>query len=83
VLRHSHATRAAVALATGDDSTLELSVTDNGVGFDPDGVVRLGHQGLANTRARAETIGGTVSIVSQPRSKAGTRVSVRVPYRAA
>ena len=76
VVRHSRATRASVELETGDDA-LELRIEDNGIGFDPDGVVKLGHQGLANTRARAENIGGTVVIDSKP--GAGTRVVVRVP----
>ena len=80
VVRHSRATRASVALETADDGALELRIEDNGIGFDPDGVVKLGHQGLANTRARAENIGGTVVVDSKP--GAGTRVVVRVPMPA-
>jgi signal transduction histidine kinase len=80
VARHSQASRASVALVTegdGDVPALELTIEDNGIGFDPDGVVKLGHQGLANTRERAASIGGTVTIDSRP--GAGTRVIVRVP----
>jgi signal transduction histidine kinase len=77
VVRHSRASRASVALETADDGALELKIEDNGIGFDPDSVVKLGHQGLANTRARAENIGGTVIIDSKP--GAGTRVVVRIP----
>jgi signal transduction histidine kinase len=83
VARHSHASRASVALAPdrdGDVPGLELTIEDNGVGFDPDRVVKLGHQGLANTRERAASIGGTVTIDSRP--GAGTRVIVRVPSAA-
>ena len=54
-----------------------LTIEDNGVGFDPAGVVKLGHQGLANIYGRAAKLGGTVTIESQPGS--GTRVVVRVP----
>jgi len=82
VARHSQASRASVALVMdGDDDVpaLELTIEDNGIGFDPDGVVKLGHQGLANTRERAARIGGTVTIDSRP--GAGTRVIVRVPNR--
>jgi len=80
VARHSRASRASVALiADGnrDVPALELTIEDNGIGFDPDGVVKLGHQGLANTRERAASIGATVTIDSRP--GAGTRVIVRLP----
>jgi signal transduction histidine kinase len=77
VLRHSQASRASVDLVVlGDGVTLELGIGDNGIGFDPAGVVKLGHQGLANTRERAARIGGTVTIDSRP--AAGTNVVVRV-----
>lgn len=78
VARHSRATRASVELmAPADGAPLELRIEDNGVGFDPARVVKLGHQGLANTRERASKIGGAVTLDSQP--GAGTRVLVRVP----
>ena len=78
VVRHSRASRAVVGLTVGDGGNIaELWVEDNGIGFDPAGVGRLGHQGLANTRERAAQIGGSVSIASRPDS--GTRVVVLVP----
>jgi signal transduction histidine kinase len=78
VVRHSRASRATVTLTTRNDgATVELTIADNGVGFDPGAVVKLGHQGLANTRARADQIGGTVTIDSRP--GAGARVVVVVP----
>jgi len=81
VVRHSLASWASVELAAEDDgAALALAIEDNGIGFDTARVVKLGHQGLANTRERAVKIGGTVTIDSQP--KAGTRVVVRVPNRA-
>jgi len=80
IARHSNASRASVALTTTPKgSLLELTIEDNGIGFDP-AVVKLGHQGLANTRERAARIGGTVTIDSRP--GAGTRVLVRVPTQA-
>jgi signal transduction histidine kinase len=80
VVRHSRATRASLELTVADDgATWELRIEDNGVGFDPASVGKPGHQGLANTRARAETLGGTILIDSRPGS--GTRVMVRVPTR--
>lgn len=80
VARHARASRAIVALTTSSDpTTLELTIEDNGIGFDPAGVVKLGHQGLANTRERVIKIGGAVTIDSRP--GAGTRVVVRIPGR--
>jgi signal transduction histidine kinase len=80
VLRHSKASSASVALREADGGSLELIIEDAGVGFDPGSVVKLGHQGLANTRERAATIGGSLAIDSKPGS--GTRIVVRVPRRA-
>jgi signal transduction histidine kinase len=81
VARHSRASRATLELENlTDESGLELTIEDNGVGFDPAGVVKLGHQGLANTRERAAGIGGTVTIHSRP--GAGSRIVVRFPNRA-
>jgi signal transduction histidine kinase len=77
VVRHSRATQASVELSrTNDERGLQLIIEDNGVGFDPAGVVKLGHQGLANTRERAIKIGGEVEIDSRPGG--GSRVVVRV-----
>ena len=73
-LRHSSAGHIAVAFRRrGNEVTLE--VTDDGCGFDPGAVVGKGH-GLANLRSRAEAMGGTLAIESDPRL--GTRVRIRV-----
>jgi signal transduction histidine kinase len=77
VVRHSRASRATLELTERSAGTTEQTIEDNGIGFDPDGVVKLGHQGLANTRERAAKIGGTVAIDSHP--GAGTRILVRIP----
>ena len=77
IVRHSRASRATLELTERTAGTTDLTIEDNGIGFDPGGVVKLGHQGLANTRERAAKIGGTVAIDSHP--GAGTRIIVRVP----
>jgi signal transduction histidine kinase len=77
VVRHSRASRATLELTERSAGTTELTIEDNGIGFDPGGVVKLGHQGLANTRERAAKIGGTVAIDSH--WGAGTRILVRIP----
>jgi signal transduction histidine kinase len=81
IVRHSQASRASLTLSNLDDGrVLQLAIEDNGIGFDPTGVVKLGHQGLANTRERAAQIGGTITIDSRPGS--GTRLFLRVPVQA-
>ena len=75
-----------------DRASLVLRVTDDGHGFDP-GQPRDGH-GLASLTARAQSLGGTLEIAScpgsprrssdpEPRAKAGTTITLRVPYRRA
>jgi signal transduction histidine kinase len=78
IVRHSRATRAIIDVGAVDGgAALELSIQDNGVGFDPDRSARMGHQGLANIRERAARIGGEVAIESGVGR--GTRLVVRVP----
>ncbi|MEA2653575.1 MAG: hypothetical protein QOI37_802 [Chloroflexota bacterium] len=80
VARHAQASRAIVELRTSSHPAgLELTIGDNGIGFDPARVVKLGHQGLANSRERASKIGAIIDIESRP--GAGTRVIVSVPER--
>jgi signal transduction histidine kinase len=75
VVRHARARRVELRL-TRDDHDLRLSVTDDGLGFDPD-AVPPGHLGLDGMRSRAERLGGSLRIETAP--GAGTRLSVRVP----
>jgi signal transduction histidine kinase len=55
----------------GTWSTVELEIADDGRGFDPSSI-SAGHFGLAIMRERAQAVGGTVQIRSQPGQ--GTRV---------
>ncbi len=73
VSRHSRATSIEVRLAWDLDG-LTLTVTDNGRGFDFEGVDGKG-LGLSSMRERVEAIGGAFSIGSTSR---GTRVEARV-----
>ena len=63
LVKHSRATQALIELRLRD-GCLELSVNDNGVGFDPAVVTDRGN-GLRNLRKRAETLGGCLTIDSQ------------------
>jgi signal transduction histidine kinase len=53
-----------------------LEVADNGCGFDLEAVRNLGGMGLSNMRERAEGLGGTFTILSEPGR--GTTVRVEV-----
>jgi signal transduction histidine kinase len=76
ITRHSRASRATVSLANVPNQGLvDLVITDNGQGFDPANVGKLGHQGLANMRERAASIGAAVTIDSGPGR--GTRLAIR------
>ena len=73
--RYSGAASVTVTLdVTGD--VLELRVSDDGNGFDPDLASRPGHQGIGNMRARAQSLGATLDITSRPGS--GTSVCLRL-----
>jgi signal transduction histidine kinase/ligand-binding sensor domain-containing protein len=71
VVKHSHASQAIVSLHISD--SLRLSITDNGVGFDPSNVT-ADHFGLRSMRERAETIGAKFQVESS--AEEGTQISV-------
>jgi signal transduction histidine kinase len=64
-----------------EDGLFVASISDNGVGFEPDDIARdysvRGSLGLLNMRERAERIDGSVSVESAP--DAGTTVTLVVP----
>lgn len=74
--RHSQATQGLVTVLR-DNGMLQIEISDDGIGFNPDDAKRGGH-GLANMAARAEEMGGILTIVSSPGQ--GTRVMVQVPW---
>ena len=77
VMRHSRASSAVIELQGRDGGGWLLSISDNGVGFEPATASRLGHQGLANVRERIAQIHGEVQVESEPGR--GTRVGIGVP----
>jgi len=76
IARHSGATRASLELAAAD-GTLRLVIGDNGRGFDVAEARSNRQRGLTNLNSRAEAIGGTMSLNSEP--GAGTRLELRIP----
>jgi signal transduction histidine kinase len=75
--KHASATTIRVDLR-GDPDALMLTVTDDGVGFDP-ATTPVG-SGLANIRDRVESVGGTLTTDSTPGG--GTRVRAVLAARA-
>jgi DNA-binding NarL/FixJ family response regulator/two-component sensor histidine kinase len=73
--RHAAATRARVRLSCRP-ATAELTVEDDGKGFDPDEKHTAG-LGLSGMRERAALLGGSLSVDSVP--GAGTRITLEVP----
>jgi signal transduction histidine kinase len=77
VARHAYATEVAVAAHVRWGEQAEISVWDNGRGFQPGGDGTGVSQGLGNMRARAEALGGNLTVNS--RRGRGTEVVLRLP----
>jgi PAS domain S-box-containing protein len=75
-VKHSGAAEAHVALS-GHGDRIELSVSDDGSGFDSDNVHEAAGIGLISMRERVKSVGGDISIESKVSH--GTRIQVRVP----
>ncbi len=75
---HAHAGTVQIAFAASRDR-LDVSITDDGRGFDPASVpgVEDGHLGLTVMRERARGHGGECQITSSPQT--GTRVNLWIP----
>jgi signal transduction histidine kinase len=75
-----HATPENIHIMIGfDDQSVELSVHDDGAGFDPGHAPGLaeGHLGLQGMRERMKRLGGVVKVESSPGQ--GTIIRARVP----
>lgn len=80
VAKHARAGRVDLALER-DCEHVSLSVTDDGMGFDPQSIPGAKALGLVGMRERAGLVGGSATIVSC--RGAGTSVRVTVPLREA
>jgi PAS domain S-box-containing protein len=79
VMRHAQASQAAIELRAGD-KTVCMTITDNGVGFDPKATASPPSQesgwGVLSMRERAEMVGGHLRVDSVPGR--GTRITIEV-----
>ena len=78
ISRHACASQVTIRVSATD--RLRVEVIDDGVGLEDAGEVGAAH-GLANMRARAAAIGGTVTVGDGPAGR-GTRVIFDAPIRA-
>ena len=74
--KHSGADKIILSIRQEGDS-IRLRVSDNGCGFDPQGVESTGHFGLQLMRERTELAGGMLFVDSSPGR--GTTILVRLP----
>jgi NarL family two-component system sensor histidine kinase LiaS len=75
-LKHSRAGTVRLELdCVGDEC--HVTITDDGLGFDPQGTQRAGAAGLKNMRSRMEEIKGGFELRSEPGK--GTTVRLRFP----
>ena len=81
VAAHAQATYVQLTFDFGSERLL-VRIEDDGVGFEPEGVIRLPgeHLGLIGMKERAESIGASLQIDSQPGG--GTRVELKLPASA-
>ena len=84
VAQHAHATAGKLRLNYGERE-ITVIIEDDGDGFDPETTfataAETGHFGLAGMRERAESIGGTLTVLSQPGH--GTVITAVLPYMVA
>ncbi len=73
IAKHANATAVTIHLRYENNSKVELRIRDNGRGFAPD-TVPIGHYGLSMMGERAQAVGATLVINSQPSE--GTEIFV-------
>jgi PAS domain S-box-containing protein len=76
IVKHAAARQVTLSIEDAGGSGLRLRIVDDGKGFDAASVPD-GHLGLAGMRARAEKMGATLTVSSQPGS--GTTIEVSLP----
>ena len=77
IAKHSRATRVWVRLMKSE-SLLQLEVSDNGVGFDPQEALSHGGLGIRSMQERARLVRGNVELTS--RMGGGTTVAVTIEW---
>jgi len=82
VARHAQASTVWIELNLEEAGVVQLTVRDDGVGFDPavlEQTARSGHLGLKQMRERVAGLKGTFSLRSAPGQ--GTEIRVRLNHK--
>lgn len=77
IVRHAGASHVDVALRDGEDATIELTIRDDGVGFDPD-TPHPEHYGLIGMREQAQLIDAELSLTSEANRGSTLRLWLRI-----
>jgi PAS domain S-box-containing protein len=77
VIRHAKATQANVRIELREGQ-VRAFVSDDGCGFNVDEALASERLGLFGMRERAEMLGGSLTIISEPGR--GARISMEIPY---
>jgi signal transduction histidine kinase len=75
--KHANASRVLISLRFATDDSIAFQVIDNGMGFESESEPELLGHGLSNMSERARTLGGQLSIASDPGE--GTTITIRIP----
>jgi PAS domain S-box-containing protein len=78
VVKHSGAATAQVELS-GHGDQIELCISDSGAGFRPESANAASGLGLTSMQERLRSVGGQLSVESEPSQ--GTRIRVRITQR--
>lgn len=76
IAKHAHASEVRIDLRF-EPARVSVSIQDNGQGFDPSQVAKLGRFGLLGMRERILALQGQIQIQSQPGQ--GTHIAIDVP----
>jgi len=76
ITRHAQASNVSLTVSSIADQ-LHIQIVDDGLGFDLERIEQDGHYGLLGIQQRAQQLGGTCDIISQPNQ--GTNIKVIIP----
>ena len=80
IIKHAEATHVDLAFARQSEGGWEITIADNGRGFDLGAAATRVGSGLVSMRERAVIIGGTLDLTSQPGY--GTKLTLTIPATA-
>jgi len=78
VVQHAQAAQVSLTVMSAANQ-LKVEIKDNGIGFDQARIGQDGHYGLLGMQQRAQQLGGTCDVVSQPNQ--GTLIKVAFPLK--